>query len=131
LADYRDQYRAIQAAGASVIAISVDPPEQSEPMRRALRLEFPILCDTNRDVVRAWDLYNAGERGGIAVPATFIIDTDRRVRYASVETMFSRATIADVLRALRSAHGQPSVECHRVVPRIREWVRSLRYHLKA
>ena len=100
-------------------------------MRRALRLPFPIFCDTNRAVVREWDLYNSREHGGIAVPATFVIDTNRRVLYASVETMFSRATIADVLRALRGPSPQASVERHRVVPRIKEWVRSVRYHLTA
>jgi len=82
LADYRDHYDEIRASGADVVAVSVDPPEASEAVRRDLPLPFTILCDTERRVAQEWDVYNPRERGGIAKPALFIIDPGRTVRYA-------------------------------------------------
>lgn len=60
-----------------MVAVSVDAPETSEALRVQLSLPFRILCDTERRVVRDWDLYDARERGGIAKPAVFVIDPNR------------------------------------------------------
>src|ERR1039457_6550792 len=51
LADYREHYQEIRSAGASVVAVSVDAPGESEALRVDLSLPFPILCDTERRVV--------------------------------------------------------------------------------
>ena len=73
MADYRDIYPEIRAAGAHVAALSVDAPEVSEALRNRLDLPYPLLCDTQRVVTKQWDLYNPGEMGGIAKPAVFVI----------------------------------------------------------
>jgi peroxiredoxin len=82
LADYREHYPEIRSAGASLVAVSVDSCESSEALRTQLSLPFPILCDTERRVVKDWDIYNSRERGGIAKPAVFVIDPNQVVRYA-------------------------------------------------
>jgi len=92
LAEYEAVSDALDAAGVGVVALSVDDPARSEPVRRTLGLRFPILCDTGRSVVRAWDLYNARERGGIAVPAVFVLDRDRRVLSTSVDRTAARVS---------------------------------------
>jgi len=94
---------AFERAGATLAALSVDDAEQSESVRRRLGLSFPILCDTRGDVCRALDLYNAAEKGGIAKPALFVIDLDRRVRLRMLESVASRASLDDVLAFLE--HG--------------------------
>jgi len=94
-------HEAIRAAGADVAALSVDSPERSQAVRDQLRLPFPILSDAARRVVRAWDLYNAKEQGGIAIPAVFVIGTDRRVRYCSVDRTATRVATDGVLGFLR------------------------------
>jgi len=98
LADYRDHYDEIRAYGSNLAAVSVDPPQTSEAVRRDLRLPFKILCDTARRVVRQWDIYNSRERGGIAKPAVFIIDPGRTVRYASVDGVSSRVAPPEIVR---------------------------------
>ena len=126
MADYREHYEALLAAGGHVVAVSVDAPEHSEALRRALRLPFPILCDTERRVVRQWDLYNSRERGGIAKPAVFLIDRDRTLRFGAVDTVVRRVPAAEVVRLLgTTAMGEP-VRRKTYIPRWVEWLRAIR-----
>jgi peroxiredoxin len=98
LAEYRDLYPSLRAAGANLAVISVDSPEKSEFVRRNLNLPFPILSDSRRDVVRTWDILNVREKGGIAKPAVFIFAPDRTVRFASVDQVASRVPANEILR---------------------------------
>ena len=70
-------------------------------MRRDLELPFPLLCDTKREAIRAWDIVNAGE-GDIAYPAAVVIDRERRVRYRALESTTARASVAEVIAAARA-----------------------------
>jgi peroxiredoxin len=90
LADYAKAYQDLRDAGAEVVAISVDPPDRSAGMRKDLSLPFPLLSDSDRATIIEWGVLNAGEKGGIAIPATFLIDRERKVRFASVEDMMLR-----------------------------------------
>jgi peroxiredoxin len=107
LADYREHYAEIQSAGASVAAVSVDAPHDSEALRVLLSLPFPILCDTERRVVKDWGIYHA-EKGGIAKPAVFIIDSSDVVRYSAVDAVVRRVAAAEIVSVLHNAvEGQP------------------------
>jgi peroxiredoxin len=125
LADYRSHEAEIHANGAKLAAISVDSPEKSQAVREELHLGFPILCDTQKQVVREWGVYNAREKGGIAKPAVFIIDSGRSVRYVSVDEIASRVRASDVA-SLIAAHGAaPAPPRHKLVPGPRTWVRAV------
>lgn len=89
------------------MALSVDEPARTEALRRQLELAYPILCDMSRDVVRGWDLYNPREAGGIAIPAVFVIDPDRTIRYRSVDATTSRVSADGVLGFLRGEAVEP------------------------
>lgn len=130
MADYRDQEPAIRAAGAKLAALSVDSPEKSQAVRDEFRLNFPILCDTHRRVVRQWGVYNAREKGGIAKPAVFILDPGRVVRYVSVDEVASRIPASQIVRLL-SAHngGVPAPERRRLIPGPRNFFRAVRNSL--
>jgi len=115
LAEYRDALSEIAAHGAGVIAVSVDGPERSEALRRSLRLPFPLLSDTGRRIVEEWSLFNRKEMGGIAYPAVFVIDSDRTVRYRSLDRTASRVSTADVVAFLGGGAGvEPPREPRRV-----------------
>jgi peroxiredoxin len=128
LADYREHYLEIRSAGASVAAVSVDSPDESEALRVHLSLPFPILCDTDRRVVKDWGIYNSGEKGGIAKPAVFIIDSRRVVRYASVDTVVKRVPVVEVLAlALLQNAAEGKLVRRRVhVPRFSDWKSAIR-----
>jgi peroxiredoxin len=124
LADYRDHYAEIRAAGATVAAVSVDPPSKSEALRRELKLPFPILCDRERRVIREWGIYNPREKGGIAKPAVFVIDRDLTVRYSRVDDVVRRVPPSEILRVLRGSEGQP-VRLRTYIPRFGDFFRGL------
>jgi peroxiredoxin len=130
LADYRNHYEEIRGLGANIVAISVDPPEKSEALRRELNLPFLILCDTDRNVIREWDIYNARERGGIAKPAVFVLDCDRRARYVSIDSVASRVPASEVVRLIGSlAPGRP-VQRKVYIPTPADFFRAVRASLR-
>ena len=126
MADYREHYLEIRAAGASVVAVSVDAPDKSEALRVDLSLPFSILCDTERRVVRDWGIYNSGEKGGIAKPAVFIIDPSHVARYAAVDAVVRRVPATEIVSLLQNAaEGQPARR--RVhFPLFSDWKRAFR-----
>jgi len=129
LADYREHYLEIRSAGASVVAVSVDAPDKSEALRVHLSLPFPILCDTERRVVRDWGIYNSGEKGGIAKPAVFIIDASHVVRYAAVNAVNAvvrRVPAVEIVSLLQNAaDGQP-VRRRVYIPLFSDWISAIR-----
>jgi peroxiredoxin len=107
LADYAKVHKDFRAAGVEVVAISVDPPERSAGLRKDLALPFMLLSDSNRATIIEWGVLNAGEKGGIAIPSTFLIDRERKVRFASVEDMMMRVeprALLDFVRAMPSGN---------------------------
>jgi len=102
LADYRDRYAELRDAGADVVALSVDDRVRAQAMTRELALPFAILCDPGREVVTAWGLLNRAEKGGIAFPATFLIDRDRKVRYRSLESVGRRVSSDEMVSYVRA-----------------------------
>lgn len=120
MADYRDHYNAIRAAGASVVAVSVDGPAKSETLRRDLQLPFSILCDTDKRVIREWGVYNPDAKDGIAKPSVFILNNDRVVRFAAVDEVTKRVSAEEVLRILQTGAAPPSFRRKTYIPRLRD-----------
>jgi peroxiredoxin len=125
LTEYARHYAAIRAAGADVVALSVDPEDRSEPLRKQLGIDFPILCDRDRRVVREWGLYNPDEMGGIGIPAVFVIGTDRRVLYRSIDNTGARVSAAGVLRFLQGSPDVALLERRPVRPGVGNFARAI------
>ena len=101
MADYSEQLEELRAAGAELVAISVDDAARAEPVRQELGIKFPLLCDTRREVVKKYGLLNSGEKGGIAFPASFVIDRERVVRFRALEDVASRVSVDQLLELVR------------------------------
>ncbi len=101
MADYSKHLEDFRAAGAELVAISVDDAARAEPVRNELGIKFPLLCDTRREVVTAYGLLNTRENGGIAFPASFVIDRDRVVRFRALEDVASRVSVDQLLGLVR------------------------------
>jgi len=108
LAEYRDRHEQFLAAGYDLVALSVDDPQRTAPVVARLGLSFPVLGDPARAVVEAWGLLNRAEKGGIAHPAVFVLDRERRVRYFSHDEISKRVSADDVLAFVRGAAGPPT-----------------------
>ena len=104
----------------------MDPPGESEALRIQLALPFPVLCDTERRIVKEWDVYNPAEKGGIAKPAVFIIDSSRTIRYAAVDTVVRRVPAVEIVSLLRRAAEEQPVRRRVHVPRFSDWRSAIR-----
>lgn len=101
MADYSRHLEDFRAASAELVAISVDDAARAEPVRQELGIKFPLLCDARREVVTAYGLLNTRENGGIAFPASFVIDRDRVVRFRALEEVASRVSVEQLLGLVR------------------------------
>lgn len=61
-----------------------------------------MLSDSERDTIREYDIYNASERGGIAIPAIFIVDSSGVTRYSNVQGKYIRVRNRELLREVAS-----------------------------
>ncbi len=125
MADFRNHYEEIRAAGADLVAISVDTPEASEALRRQEGLPFALLCDTQKQVVKAWGIYNAGEKGGIAKPAAFIIGRDLVARFVSLDSVAARVPAPEILRILQSLETAAPARRRVYIPTFAQFVKGL------
>lgn len=107
MAEYRDLYKDIRETGADLAGVAVDPPKSSEAVRQQLSLPFLILCDTLRQIVKPWGVFNSKEKGGIAEAAVFIVDRDGTFRFVSIDTMSARVPASAILEYLRA--GMPEL----------------------
>lgn len=126
MADYREHFEEIRAAGATLLAASVDAPKRSETLRQQLRLPFSVLCDIDRRVVQDWGIYNPYEKGGIAKPSVFIIGPEGRVRYAAVDTVSTRVPASEIVRLLESSNEIRPARRKLHIPSFAEWLRAFR-----
>jgi peroxiredoxin len=126
LADYASLYPSFGAAGAELVAVSVDPPERSAALKRDLALAYPILSDGSREVISRWGVLNAREKGGIAVPSVFVLDRELRLRMLAVEEVARRLTPGEVLQFVVAMHNAKAAD----QPRMRR-VRPGRMFLRA
>lgn len=129
MAQYAELWEKIRAAGANVVAVAVDPPERSETVRRQLELPFAILCDVSRKIVRDWGVFEPEQMGGIAKPAVFIVDRDRRVKFASVDREAVRVPAATVVAMLttriQANQDRDEVKRRAILPRLSDWTRAI------
>ena len=116
-----------QSLGASLMAISPQPPDVSLSTQEKNALSFDVLSDVGSTVIREWHLaYELSEalrdpfvkagydlpaingRGDWVLPvtATYVIKPDRTVAWARVdEDHMVRPEVSDVLDALRRIRG--------------------------
>ena len=86
LCTFRDSMDALNKASAQVFGISVDTFFALKAFQDQQMLKFPLLSDFNKEVIRAYGVFNEDMIGlkGIAKRATFVIDKDGIVQHAEV-----------------------------------------------
>ena len=108
----------------------MDAAEKSEALRVHLSLPFPILCDTERRVVRDWGILNSQERGGIAKPAVFIIDSSQVLRYAATDEVVRRVPAVEIIAQLQSADKAQPIRRKVNVPLFSDWMSAIRNNMR-
>ena len=92
-----------------MVAISVDPPSESEHLRQTAGYSFLFLSDEKLQVIRKWDLVHPHARrsddADIARPAEFLLDRNGTVRWENfTESYLVRARPKQVLDAADATH---------------------------
>ncbi len=124
LRDYQLALPDIEAAGASLVAVSPQTPDSTITVVERQNLAFPVLSDVGNRVSRAYGLVFAVDAGTreqyravgidlaasngtdtweLPVPATYVVAPDGTVRFAFVEADYTRrATTAQIVEALET-----------------------------
>ena len=86
LCTFRDALGRLRNVHAQVFGISVDTFFTLKAYHTDQKLTFPLLSDFNKDVIRAYGVFNADMIGlkGIAKRAVFVLDSKGVVRHREV-----------------------------------------------
>jgi peroxiredoxin len=120
---------AFKKLGAQLIAISPESPDNSLNTKQKHALEFSVLSDLKSDVARKYGIvyrvpdylksvfekfgldlkaYNQADDIELPIPASYVIDKNRVIRYAFASEDFTiRADIQEILRVLQQLHTTP------------------------
>ena len=84
--DFRDNLGVLAGAGLTVLGISPDSPQKLAKFRDKESLNFTLLADPDREVLRAYGVYgekmNYGKKTVGVIRSTFVIGADGRVERA-------------------------------------------------
>ena len=89
LTDYADIYSRFKPLGAQLVAVSVDDPATSRKLADELKIEFPLLSDTDFQLAENYGVYKSDDEEGPqphGEPAIFIIDVDGKIAYSQIQT---------------------------------------------
>lgn len=113
----------LQAAGATLVALTPELPDSSLTTTEKNHLEFPVLTDYNNDLARRLGLvftlnddlaqlysrftsledYNGVATNELPLAATYVVGTDSVIRYAYLNPDYrERAEPADILAAVKA-----------------------------
>ena len=93
-------YEDIRAEGAALIAISADPLTLVDSTRQSLEITYPLLVDTDKKVIAAYNVINPSDLD-IARPATYIINQDGRVASKFLDDIGTRTGPEHILAELK------------------------------
>lgn len=84
--DFRDNLGVLAGAGLTVLGISPDKPEKLARFRDKEALNFTLLADPDREVLRAYGAYgekmNYGKKTVGVIRSTFVIGADGKIERA-------------------------------------------------
>ena len=81
----RDEIAVLEDLNTKIFGISVNDPFSNKAFHEENVLNFPLLCDYNREVVKQYGVYHENFAGLVGYTAAkrsvFILDSDGVVRY--------------------------------------------------
>ena len=101
LVELQNDYQAIKDLQAEVLAVSVDDLRRAGYVVDRLGLEFPIMYNTEADMVKEYGVFNL-LNDGLATPSTFVIDTQGKVRWKYIGVNIAdRPSTRSIIRQLK------------------------------
>ncbi|MFT4904228.1 MAG: peroxiredoxin [Natronomonas sp.] len=81
---FRDRLDTLQSAGANLYGVSIDSPFSLGEFAAQNDLNFPLISDTNKELIDAYNVemdFEALGISGVAKRAVFVVDEDGTVTY--------------------------------------------------
>lgn len=92
----KDNYEQFQERGIEVLLITSTDERQSQIVVKDLGLQMPLLSDPSCRVFRS---YEVGQALGAPLPAQFVLDKERKLRYKHLFSFFDHnASVSTLLR---------------------------------
>ena len=104
--ELQNRSQEIQALGAKVVAVSVEPVEKSKSLVDQLRLGFPILQDRDLALGSAFGVFRIPggmDMGDMDGHSIFVIDAGGHIRWKQLAPDTMHVAVDDVLAALKQA----------------------------
>ncbi len=104
--ELQNQLPQIEAAGAKVVGVCVDPVEQSKSVVSQLNLGFPIVEDRNHALGSAFGVFRLPggmDMGPVDNHSIFVVDATGHLRWKELAPDTMHVRVADVLAALKQA----------------------------
>ena len=103
---FRDDFASFQAAGVQVVGISVDSSFSLKAFAQTYNLQFPLLSDFNKKVVKLYGVLQDQWPGlgyrGVAKRAVMVVDGRGILRYRwATDVPSDEPPFADVAKAVR------------------------------
>jgi thioredoxin-dependent peroxiredoxin len=104
--DFRDNLSRVQAAGAQVVGISADSAQSHEKFAAKYELNFPLLSDTDKRVLKAYGVWKKKSLYGREFMGiertTFVVDRAGKIRkvFPKVKVDGHAGAVLDALKEL-------------------------------
>lgn len=106
LGRFQERAAGFVEAGATLVAISADPPEKSKRLGETLTLTYPLLSDPKLEAIQGFGVVQAV--GGLALSAVFVIDKDGVIRWTQVGEAVPPDRVLDAARGLTAPAPAPA-----------------------
>lgn len=93
----------LDAHGAALVAIAVDPPAVSDKLAAHLELGYPLASDEDGAVMKGFGIFDPENE--IAWPSIWVIEKDRTISWRWLADVFmERPPASEVLTAVEAVH---------------------------
>ncbi len=99
----RDNYEALLGKGVKIIGVSADSPKRQQNFRAKNNLPFPLIPDTDREIINAYGVWSPKKMYGKTYEGihrmTFLIDEEGKIMHVfdKVKTNDHTSQILEVL----------------------------------
>jgi peroxiredoxin len=91
----------------SVLAIARDPPKKLKHFKHSHNFSMPIIGDMAENIVKSYKVYTTGNmvdhaflKFKLAIPTTYLIDTNGIIKWRYVGTREDRPDISQIFQAI-------------------------------
>lgn len=129
LLDYRDATLSFSLLGARIACVSAEGPSLLAFFRRERGIGFPMVSDEGGHVAESLGLLDPRDHGGVAHPATFVLDRDLTVRQRVLDSLARRTPADEMLRLVRRGGAAPKsvLSTAGVGPRLHRLVQAVQH----